>query len=372
MTPDPIRNEAPAQGHKIRRRGAWAVSVGVTLLAVLAVTVAPLDAPNASAATKRRTTTKTKVAEAKPRSTRPATTVAKANPKGTAPTSGVITGARGAVTTRTYAVATRMQTFVDSTRPTAATSASTAKSSRTLDTLIVAPTDSTRQFPLLVFGHGLTGRPSQYEKLLGRIASAGFVVAAPTFPLSNTNAPGGPSIFDEPNQPGDMSFVITQMLTDKQVDPQSVFAGGHSLGAITTVDLIGNPSLVDARVDGAIVISGTANVFGAAKLFQSTPSIPVLFIHGDLDATVPISLGLSTFASARSPKWFMTVLGGNHVFGVDGRTDLAVEIGLLYTNGITAFLSSVPDGPQVVTAALKKVAATNPSRLSLQSVTNGS
>ncbi len=331
-------------------------------LALLAAVVSPVGDSEATAATKRRTTTRVKTV--KRRSTTVVTTLA-AKPATTAASATL-------PLPRTYAVSSRMQTFVDKSRPTAATTASAAKSSRTLETLIVAPTDTSRQFPLVAFGHGLTGRPSQYEKLLGRIAAAGFVVAAPTFPLSSTNAPGGPSIFDEPNQPGDMSFVITQMLSDAQVDPQRVFAGGHSLGGITTVDLIGNPAMVDARLDGAIVIAGTANIFGSAKLFQSTASIPVLFIHGDLDATVPISLGLSTFASARSPKWFMTVLGGNHTFGVDGRADLAVETGLLYTDTIAAFLSSVPDGPQVVTASLKKVAATNSARLSLQSATAGS
>ena len=273
-------------------------------------------------------------------------------------------------------VSTRTTTFVDTSRATAATSASTAKSSRTLVTLIVAPTDTTRRYPLFVFAHGLGGHPAQYEQLLRRISAAGYVVAAPTFPLSNTAAPGGPSFFDEPNQPADMSFVITAMLSDPQVDADTVFVGGHSLGGITTVDLIGNASLIDRRIDAAIVIAGTANLFGTTKLFQNTPAIPVLFMHGDADSTVPIALGRSAYLSALAPKWFMTVLGGNHVFGIDRRPDLAVESGLAYTDTMSVFLTvvstpvgstSAGDNIAAVTKALQSVVAGRSNRLSLQS-----
>ncbi len=351
-----------------RARPAKVFLTVVTVVAVATVAAVPFTGADAVAATKRRVTTTRRAKPTRPSTTKRADTakpVTTSKPPTTPSTT--MTVATATLPVSALAVDSRMQTFVDPSRPTAATTASAAKPTRTLETLIVTPVDTGKRFPLVVFGHGLTGRPAQYEKLLRRIASAGFVVAAPTFPLSNTNAPGGPSLFDEPNQPGDMSFVITQLLTDKQVDSEWVFVSGHSLGAITTVDLIGNPAMVDERVDGAVVISGTANLFGSAMLFDKTPAVPVLFMHGDLDATVPISLGLSTYAAARSPKWFMTMIGGNHTFGIDGRADLAGEAGLLYTDAISAFLASVADGPQVVTAALRAVTSAHPSRLSLQS-----
>ena len=43
-------------------------------------------------------------------------------------------------------------------------------------------------------------------------AAAGYVVAAPLFPLSSSETPGGPDGGDIGSQPGDMSFVIGQML----------------------------------------------------------------------------------------------------------------------------------------------------------------
>ncbi len=358
---------------------AVAVSVGA-----LSVGVA---VPDATAA-KKRTTTR-KAPAKKPRTTVPpsrvpASTISIATTSIAATSIATLPPSTGLpIELPSLSVATRTATFVDSSRQTAATTASPVKSSRTLVTLIVAPTDTARRYPLFVFGHGLGGRPAQYEQLLRRIASTGFVVAAPTFPLSNTDAPGGPSLFDQPNQPADMSFAITQMLSDPQVDPDRVFVGGHSLGGITTVDLIGNASMVDRRVDAAIVVAGTANLFGASKLFQNTPSTPVLFLHGDADATVPIALGFSTYLAALTPKWFVTVLGGNHVFGIDRRPDLALESGLLYTDTMSVFLTLIArsqnaksptgatdnDTRATVTSALRSMVAVHSGRLTLQSAT---
>src|SRR6202035_5291617 len=67
-------------------------------------------------------------------------------------------------------------------------------------------------FPLIVFGHGFAVTPATYSRLLQSWTRAGFVVAAPVFPLGNARAPGGPNEADLVNQPADMSFVISHML----------------------------------------------------------------------------------------------------------------------------------------------------------------
>jgi hypothetical protein len=61
----------------------------------------------------------------------------------------------------------------------------------------------------VIFGHGFAVTPGIYTPLLQYWARAGYVVAAPIFPLGNANAPGGPNESDLVNQPRDMSFVIT-------------------------------------------------------------------------------------------------------------------------------------------------------------------
>src|SRR5215469_452782 len=67
-------------------------------------------------------------------------------------------------------------------------------------------------WPLVVFGHGFATTPFRYRRLLQAWAAAGYLVAAPVFPLGNAHAPGGPDENDIVNQPRDMSFVITQLL----------------------------------------------------------------------------------------------------------------------------------------------------------------
>jgi len=53
-----------------------------------------------------------------------------------------------------------------------------------------APARAAGPFPLVIFGHGFAVTPAPYARLLEAWASAGYVVAAPIFPLGNAHAPG--------------------------------------------------------------------------------------------------------------------------------------------------------------------------------------
>jgi predicted dienelactone hydrolase len=63
---------------------------------------------------------------------------------------------------------------------------------------------------VVVFGHGIQSGPSAYGDLLRAWAPAGFVVAAPVFPLTGVDVQ--PVYLDVLNQPADISFVLTQVL----------------------------------------------------------------------------------------------------------------------------------------------------------------
>jgi len=171
-----------------------------------------------------------------------------------------------------------------------------------------------------VFAHGLGSDPLQYEKLLSYWAAAGFVVAAPQFPLTNDHTPGGPDAGDVVNQPADMSFVMTSVV-DASAHPNSILSGlvnrdevgaaGHSNGAITTLGLIANTCCKDQRVKAAVVMAGDEVPFSGGT-YGMTTAPPLLLVHGTADELLPYSLAIDMFNAARGPKGLLTIHGGGH------------------------------------------------------------
>lgn len=237
-------------------------------------------------------------------------------------------------TARQYAVGEVTETFVDSTRPTDANGTYAGAPDRTLPVLVLYPAKGTpggepvedaaparkeAPYPLVVFSHGFTATGPVYEsRLLRGIAAAGYVVAAPTYPLSSRDAPGGPKITDYANQPGDVSFVIDEMLRLNRrdpelrgmIDPKRIGAAGHSLGAITTLGVTYNSCCVDDRIDAAVPMSGLQLPFRDQP--WAWPDVPLLLIHGDEDELVPYEGSTETYADASAPKHLLTLLGAPH------------------------------------------------------------
>ena len=256
----------------------------------------------------------------------------------TVPAGAAVAARPRATTDETFAVGRRDVTFVDSSRPTAANGTYAGAPTRTLPVRILYPaqTDGTgttpvpdRRFPLVVFAHGFTANGPVYEgALLREIAAAGYVVAAPTFPLSNGGAPGGPTPGDYVNQPGDVSFVITQMLRGDSTssDPlyrtiarRHVGVGGHSLGAVTTLGVTENSCCRDRRIDAAFPISGFPLPFPGGTYYTglTPPPTPVLLVHGNADQTAPFVGSTLVYTNASAPKYLETLIGAPHVPFVD-------------------------------------------------------
>ncbi len=222
---------------------------------------------------------------------------------------------------RPYRVASLSETFVDTSRATPSNGTYPGSSERVLPTLVLYPhqLEERRHFPLIVFSHGFTASGPLYASVLIPWVAHGYVVAAPTFPLSSGGAPGGPTVADYPNQPGDVSFVITQMIRlgntegsplHNLIDPQSIGVAGHSLGAITTLGVADNSCCKDHRIDAAVSIAGIELPFPGT--FFSGQTAPLLLIHGTSDKTVPYSASQTLFADSRSPTFFLTLEGAPH------------------------------------------------------------
>jgi fermentation-respiration switch protein FrsA (DUF1100 family) len=234
-----------------------------------------------------------------------------------------------------HAVGVLTDTFVDTSRPTAAWGPNPARPSRTLVTTVwypasgrpggspkvgAAPDRQRGPYPLIVFGHGLGATPQLYASLLSSWAAAGYVVAAPLFPLSSGTTPGGPDGGDIGNQPGDMSYVISAVLRASAtsgstlsglVDPHEVGAAGHSNGAITTLGLVANTCCLDPRVKAAVVMAGTTEGFPTGR-YVLPEAPPLLLVHGTDDDFIPYQDAVLVFNQARGPKGLLTIHGGSH------------------------------------------------------------
>ncbi|GAB3858866.1 hypothetical protein GCM10029963_59260 [Micromonospora andamanensis] len=171
------------------------------------------------------------------------------------------------------------------------------------------------KFPVIMFSHGLGGRPDDYQALLTRWASAGFVVAAPTFPKTSRGG-DGPNVLDVLNQPADVSYALTRVLAldTRDGDPlrgrlatDRVAAAGHSAGGVTTIGLFTTGR--DERLAAGVVFAGTALGVGTAFAGAAAPQ---LFVHGEADEVVQYAAGKAVYDKVPWPKAMLSLPDGDH------------------------------------------------------------
>lgn len=218
-----------------------------------------------------------------------------------------------------FAVAERVLRFVDHTRT--VQFPGLPPQPRTLSTVVRFPAKTPGPFPLVIFGHGFEETPAPYSGLLQAWARAGYVVAAPVFPLENANAPGGPNENDLVNQPRDMSFVITRMLALSRapsgflaglVDPHRIAVTGQSDGGETALSVAYNRFFLDRRVRAAVILSG-AKIPGVGGFTFPRPSPPLLATQGTADTINPPSFTSAFFDVAPRPKYLLRLFGAPHL-----------------------------------------------------------
>jgi dienelactone hydrolase len=183
------------------------------------------------------------------------------------------------------------------------------------------PARAAGPFPLVVFAHGYDVTPRPYAHLLQSWARAGYVVAAPVFPLENPGAPGGPDEADLANEPRDMSFVISRLLTESAssadplaglVDPAHIAVAGHSDGGETALAVAYSRRFHDPRVDAAMVFSG-AEMSGIGGFDFAAHGPPLLAAQGTADTSNEPRFTYSYFDAARRPKYLLRLLGAEHL-----------------------------------------------------------
>lgn len=228
---------------------------------------------------------------------------------------------------------THTETLVDTTRatPDQPDTGVPPADQRVLETTFTYP-DAPGPFPLIVFAHGHNGHPRKFTDLFEAWAAAGFVVAAPTFPLSNDEVPGRATVFDLPEQPGDVSFVISEALAANdaddgplagRIDPDRIGIGGLSLGGATAYEAAFGECCRDERIDAVAVFDALRPDLTGLQLDSG---LPLLVIHADRDPAIPIATAEEAFALAVPPKYLIVLHEVMHAAAYENDPDPADEL----------------------------------------------
>ncbi len=259
------------------------------------------------------------------------------------PTTGAQTPQPGSPLADRYPVGVRTETVIDSARSTPARGKEPAHAGRTLTTTFYYPAaygpisgnDTSGAparagaFPLIVFAHGYNTNPAGYEIFLHTLAAAGYVVAAPTFPIEGAisgAAPAQRSYTEMANQMFDMSAVITAV-TQRSGQPGNWLHGavnaanvgvvGHSDGAMTVAGMQLSNAYYDSRPKVAVVLAGAGLPIPGAS-YGMRRTVPVLIEQASKDPYNPVAAGRYLYDSAHGPKRYLALTGTYHMWPLVG------------------------------------------------------
>jgi predicted dienelactone hydrolase len=220
---------------------------------------------------------------------------------------------------------------------------------RTLRTLIWQPA-AAGAMPVVVMAHGFGVLPEDFDAFAGSVAAAGFVVAAPEFPLTNRNPPGGRlGVNDLNNQPGDLSFVITQLLqaTNTNGDPlhgriltDDIAVIGQSLGGATVIGLTRKDCCRDVRVRASVLSAAPLlPFFGPDPLSAAGP--PTLILHGTADTTVGFATATQLYNLIAPPRFLVGLKGAEHADALESQVEPPIPARDAGQRATIAFLNAV-------------------------------
>jgi predicted dienelactone hydrolase len=217
------------------------------------------------------------------------------------------------------AVASVDRTFVDRSRATDANGDFAGAPERTLVATLWYPQGDAGKHPLLVYSHGFMSMRSENVPLAELLASHGYVVVSMDYPLTNGGAPGGPTVADAVNQPGDVRFAIDQILGWSEserpfageIDADRIGALGLSLGGLTTELVSFHPRLRDPRIRAALSIAGPASFFDE-RFFATAPELPFLMVAGTGDAMIEFDRNAATIPDKVARGGLLAIQGASH------------------------------------------------------------
>lgn len=183
------------------------------------------------------------------------------------------------------------------------------------------PARAAGPFPLLVFSQGYNMPPAAYSWLMRAWASAGYVVAAPTYPRTDPTSPGGPDEADIVNHPADLSFVIASLRghdlaeapsLNGLINPARVGVVGQSDGGDVSLAVAADSCCRDKAVKAAVILSGAElQAFGGS--YYTAGSVPLLAVQGTADTINAPGCSVELYDQAPRPKYYLELIGAQHL-----------------------------------------------------------
>jgi alpha-beta hydrolase superfamily lysophospholipase len=223
---------------------------------------------------------------------------------------------------------------------------------RNLPTTVWAPS-GVGSFPLVVFVHGYDVGPLGFRRFCSTLASDGYVVAAPSFPLEDP-AQGYP--LDETHlvdEAADVAFVITSLEQDPstRVNRSPVAVVGHSDGADVALLVGYGRGTVDPRV-GAVVASAPDPMTVASVASH----VPLLLVQGTADSVVPYSSSQTVYRQIGTPVFYLSLVGADHSTPIIGDSRWTPVL----DNSVATFLDATVARRATGTSSLAAELSTSP------------
>jgi predicted dienelactone hydrolase len=235
--------------------------------------------------------------------------------------------------------------LVDSSRPTVSRGV-TVSQTRALTTVVWSPAINHR-WPLVLLAPGYQVGPDTYSHLAQTWAAAGFVVAAPEFPLAD-QAVAGPALDENDlnNEPADAEFVLASLIQPSssvaaRIDPTRVAVTGHSDGAEVALAL---------GQEGRSDIKAVIAMAGQPVVPHQAPNPPLLVIQGDQDTINPPARAQAVYDQAASPRFLLTLLGAPHLAPFSGGSKWQPVVESATTDFLNRYLAGKMTSDAAMTA----------------------
>jgi len=205
-------------------------------------------------------------------------------------------------------------------------------------------------FPLVVFAAGYDKGPLDYARFCATLASSGYVVAAPSFPLEDPAQGYALNRGELPAEAGDVAFVASRLEQDAATF--HLLAGrvgvvGHSDGADVAL-LIGYASGTQDSQVTSVVADAPDPMSGPT----ATSSVPLLLVQGTSDSVVPYAASQTVFTQVDAPVIYLSLIGADHFPPIAGGTAWTPVLDEAVAGFLDATLADRGPGLTALTAQL--------------------